>query len=863
MPEDLRTRVDASLQDLPDETARESEARFRATLEYAPIGMALVGLDGRWRMVNRALCALVGYPEAELLELTFQDLTHPDDVGEDLEHIRGLLEGEAAAYEKEKRYLRRDGTVVWVHLSVSLMRSPHGEPLYFISQVLDISARKCAEEALRFSEAKFAGIVSLSNDAIISVDEEQRITLFNRGAERIYGYSAEEVLEQPLTLLIPERFRAGHTAHLHAFGITEVPSRSMAERGTARIVGRRKGGEEFVAEASISQHSLGGTRIYTAVVRDVTERERREERERILAAAGRVLAASLEFEESLRSVVGFAVPALADWCVLELLGPDGRQRVAETAAADPEKGAVLRELRDRFPSGGWGFPSLRGGGTDSGVPRLFTGFPDGPPGEDATDPERIALTRRLDPRSALSVPLVAHGRHFGTLTFVVSESSRRYGPEDLALAEELGRVAALAIDNARLYRLAREARGAAERAADRTARLQRVTAAFAEAITPGQVTQVVMKEGVAALGASAGSLALLRDEDRALEVLGSVGLPERVSESWRRFSLDAPVPLTEAVRTGLPVLVASREELGSRFPWLAAEEIHAAWAAVPLFSGGRVLGAIGVSYDHPCEFEAEERDFLLDVARQCAEALERARLYELEREARSQAEAASRARDDILGVVAHDLRNPLTAISMYASLLLEAPRDPETQRGQLRTMLELTEQMNRLIQDLLDVSRIEAGQLRVHPAPLPVPPLLDDALDLVRMAAGARGISLEVDVQGGLPRVFADRDRVLQVLSNLLGNAVKFTPRGGRVRLRAWGTKGEVEIAVSDSGPGIPPDHLPLVFDRFWQGDARRVGAGLGLAIARGIVEAHGGRIRAESASGAGSTFSFTLPATI
>ncbi len=863
MPDDLRTRMDAALQDLPDETAREGEERFRATLEYAPIGMALVGLDGRWRMVNRALCTLVGYPEDELLRLTFQDLTHPDDVGDDLESIRGLLEGETVAYEKEKRYLRRDGSVVWVLLSVSLMRAPDGEPLYFISQIQDISARKRAEEALRYSEAKFAGIVSLSNDAIISVDEEQRITLFNRGAERIYGYPAEEVLEQPLTILIPERLRDGHAAHLLAFGISEVPSRSMAERGTSRIVGRRKNGEEFVAEASISQLSLGGTRIYTAVVRDVTERERREERERILAAAGRVLAASLEFEESLRSVVGFAVPALADWCVLELLAPDGCQRVAETAAADPEKRSALRELRDRFPAGGWGFPSVRGAGADSGVPRLFTGFPDAPPGEAAPDPERLDLIRRLDPKSALSVPLVAHGRHFGTLTFVVSESARRYGPEDLALAEELGRVAALAIDNARLYRLAREARGAAERAADRTARLQRVTAAFAEALTPGQVTEVVMKEGVAALGASAGSLALLRDDGRELEILGSVGPREGGAETVRRFSLDAPVPLTEAVRTGLPVLVTSRQELASRFPQLAADDAHSAWAAVPLFSGGRVLGGIGLSYERACEFADEERDFLLDVARQCAEALERARLYELEREARAQAEAASRARDDILGVVAHDLRNPLTAISMYASLLLEAPRDAETQRGQLRTMLELTEQMNRLIQDLLDVSRIEAGQLRVHPTPLPVPPLLDDALDLVRMAAGARGISLEVDAQGGLPRVLADRDRVLQVLSNLLGNAVKFTPRGGRVTLRAWGRKGEVEVAVSDSGPGIPPDHLPRVFDRFWQGDARRAGAGLGLAIARGIVEAHGGRIRVESSDGAGSTFAFTLPATL
>jgi signal transduction histidine kinase len=211
--------------------------------------------------------------------------------------------------------------------------------------------------------------------------------------------------------------------------------------------------------------------------------------------------------------------------------------------------------------------------------------------------------------------------------------------------------------------------------------------------------------------------------------------------------------------------------------------------------------------------------------------------------------------------VAHDLRNPLTAISMYASLLLEMPRDADTQRGQLRTVLELTDQMNRLIQDLLDASRIEAGQLRVNPAPLRLPPLLADAAEMVRMAAAERGVSLRVQAAEGLPPVLADRDRVLQVLSNLLGNAVKFTPRGGDVLVLASARDGVVEVAVADTGAGIAPEQLPHVFDRFWQGDARRKGAGLGLAIARGIVEAHGGSIRAESDPGRGSTFTFTLPA--
>ncbi|MET0400311.1 MAG: PAS domain S-box protein [Longimicrobiaceae bacterium] len=849
MLEDPRRRVGSARPATGGGAASEGEERFRATLEHAPIGMALVGLDGRWLMVNRALCRIVGYPEEELLGLTFQDLTHPDDVDADRESVRSLTAGEIPDYEKEKRYLRRDGSVVWALLSVSLVRGNAGEPLYFISQIQDITARKQAEEALRYSEAKFAGIVSLSTDGIISVDEEERITLFNQGAQRIYGYAPEEVLEQPLGMLIPERFRGGHSGHLRAFGLSGTPSRAMAERGTTRIVGLRKDGAEFVAEASISQLSLGGSRIYTAVVRDVTDRERREERERILAAAGRVLAASLEFEESLRSVVDFAVPTLADWCVLDLLAPDGRPRAVRTAAADPALAEALAAA------------CRRGDGDGASLAGTWTAEPTASGARLAAHvPGDAELPRPLAPCSAMTVPLVAHGRAFGALTLAACGPRRRYGPEDLALAEELGRVAALAIDNARLYQVAREARHAAERSADRTARLQRVTAALAGALTRAEVAEVAVREGVEALEASAGTLTLLDEETGELEVVRAVGLPQEMLDAWRRFPLNADAPLAEAVRAGEPVLLTSRDEMAARYPGVAAILRHQAWAAVPLLWGGRALGAIGLSFAEARPFSGEDRDFLLAIGRQCAGTLDRARLFERERRARAEAEAASRARDDILGVVAHDLRNPLTAISMYASLLLEMPRDADTQRGQLRTVLELTDQMNRLIQDLLDASRIEAGQLRVRPSPLPLAPLLADAAEMVRMAAAGRGVALRVHAPEGLPPVLADRDRVLQVLSNLLGNAVKFTPRGGDVLVRAAAADDGVAVSVEDTGVGIPPEHLPHVFDRFWQGDARRKGAGLGLAIARGIVEAHGGRIRARSTPGHGSTFTFTLP---
>jgi PAS domain S-box-containing protein len=845
-----------------DVPAWKGETPFRAVLENAPIGMALVALDGRWGVVNRALCRITGYPEEELVRLTYHDVTHPADITADLENVRRLLAGETSSYEMEKRYLRRDGSEVWVLLSVALMRGPDGAPLYFITQVQDISARKAAETALRYSEAKLAGIVSLSTDGIVSVDDAMRITLFNQGAERIYGYAAEEVLEQPLEMLVPQRFRRTQAAQLRAFAEEAAAAGPGAQPRHARIVGLRRDGGEFVAEASVSQLAIGGTRLLTAVVRDITERERRQERERLLAEAGRVLAASLEYEESLRSVVEVAVPDLADWCVLDLLDGGAGPRAAETAAADPERRDTLRELLAHYPEAV--APGPRVDVVDRGRPLLFAEVPEERFLAGARDERHRALLRRLEPRSAMVVPLVARGRVFGSLTLAASESGRRYGVADLALAEELGRRAALAIDNARLYRAAREARAAAERAAERMERLQHATAAFAGALTPAGVAEVVIREGVAAFGADAGVMVMTTPDGTELEVLASAGLAEPVVERWRRFSVDTPLPLAEAVRTRECVLVTGRDALAARFP-LAVEPAsaagHHAWAAAPLLADHHALGAIGLSFTEARDFSADDRDFLGAIAAQCAGALERARLYEGERRARAQAEAATRARDELLGVVAHDLRNPLTAISMYASLLLDAPRDPESQRAPLRSVLELTDQMNRLIHDLLDASRLESGQLRVHPGPLAVRTVLAEAREMVRLAAEKRGVEIVLDVPGGLPRVLADRDRLLQVLSNLVGNAVKFTPRGGRVTLRAGGADGELAFAVSDTGVGIPAEQLPRVFDRYWQADARRTGAGLGLAIARGIVEAHGGRIWVDSAPGEGSTFSFTLPA--
>ena len=239
---------------------------------------------------------------------------------------------------------------------------------------------------------------------------------------------------------------------------------------------------------------------------------------------------------------------------------------------------------------------------------------------------------------------------------------------------------------------------------------------------------------------------------------------------------------------------------------------------------------------------------------------ERDALIARERAAREEAEAAVQSRDDILAIVSHDLRNPLGTISMTVGLL-EAASGGERSRAQAAIIRRAIAHMNRLIQDLLDVNLIAAGGLTVQAGPLEVAPLLEDVRASLAPLAERKSQQLEVRACDGA-RALADADRVRQVLSNLVGNASKFTPEGGRISMSAEAEGGEVRFCVSDTGPGIEARDLPHIFDRFWQvRRVRRGGVGLGLAISKGIVEAHGGRIWATSEPGVGSRFHFTLPA--
>jgi signal transduction histidine kinase len=275
---------------------------------------------------------------------------------------------------------------------------------------------------------------------------------------------------------------------------------------------------------------------------------------------------------------------------------------------------------------------------------------------------------------------------------------------------------------------------------------------------------------------------------------------------------------------------------------------------VPLVSRGQTLGVITAASPKGKVFTEDDLSLFVDLARGGSFAIDNARLY-------LDAQQAIRAREQVLAIVSHDLRNPLNAITLASQLLQMSPLSDED-KEQAQVIDLSAKRMSRLIADLLDITRLEGGKrLPIEPEPVDVGALLGEAYELFKSQASQQQITLRFEPDDGVPPVLADRHRVMQVLSNLIGNSLKFTPQGGIIACHAKQAESEVLFTLSDTGPGIPQQDLGRIFNPYWQSErAERMGAGLGLPIVKGIVESHGGRIWVESEEGNGTRFYFTLP---
>jgi PAS domain S-box-containing protein len=408
-----------------------------------------------------------------------------------------------------------------------------------------------------------------------------------------------------------------------------------------------------------------------------------------------------------------------------------------------------------------------------------------------------------------------------------------------------------------------------EKHADRRAAvLHRLSSALSRALSAEEAASVVSMEARDVVGAPAGAVLLLEGSGTAVERVFTYGEnPVSIATILSSAPLEANLPLCEATRTGKLVWLAGPDVIDARYPHLAsvrAEVDAQTWGAVPIVFEGRTRGAIGFRLTSVRPLSVEEETLLLAIGQHCGQAIERARLHDAAEAARADAEHASRAKDEFLAILGHELRNPLSPILTAVQLMRL-----RGESGSVREQNIIERQVNHLIHivdDLLDISRVARGKIQLELRPIKLRSLLTKAVEITSPLFEAKRQRLDVRYLDDEIWLEADETRLCQVLTNLLSNASKYTPARGHITIDARRDQGRITIRVRDDGNGITPDLLPRVFDLFVQGtrgtERHQGGLGIGLALVRNLVRLHGGTVAAHSAgAGHGSEFTVDLPA--
>jgi PAS domain S-box-containing protein len=666
-----------------EDARHASQSELRAILDHTAAVVYLKALDGRYLVVNRRFEELFHLSEAEARGKTSHDLFPTPMADRFRANDRRALEA-GEPIEFEETVPQDDGLHTYISIKFPV-RDPEGRVYAVCGISTDITARRRAEDELRQQREWLRVTLTSIGDAVIATDRAGRVIFMNPVAEALTGWTQDLAAGHPLE----EVFRI---VNEDTGNPVENPAHRVLKDG--KVVGlanhtvllARDGREIPIDDSGAPIRDAGGEVTGVVLVfRDVRERRQRDARTRFLAEAGRVLSSSLDYDLTLNTLARLAVPVLADWCIVHILEADGGLRRLQTAYADPAKADVARRLEGhygRLATTDFRSPAHRlirvmRSGEPELVPSVTADWLDSV----SLDPEHRRLLKELAPQTLMHVPLVIRGRPLGVITCVRTDAGHPYGDDDLALAQELARRGAVAVENAQLFR----------------------------------------------------------------------------------------------------------------------------------------------------------------------EAL-----------------IANRAKDEFLATLSHELRTPLNAMLGWTRMLRTGMLDASTAARAVDVIERNTKLQAQLIEDLLDVSRIITGKLRIELRPVNLAQITEQALESVRSAAEARAISLETDLDTDRAIISGDPDRLQQVVWNLLSNAIKFTPPGGRVLVSLRPVNSCVRLEVRDSGPGIHPEFLPHVFERFRQADSSSTrqhgGLGLGLAIVRHLVDAHGGVVRADNAPEGGAVFSVEFP---
>jgi PAS domain S-box-containing protein len=700
-------------------------------------------------------------------------------------------------------------------------------------------------------------IADTASDAIITIDEQSTILFINRAAEKIFGYTRAELIGQSMTMLMPEYLR-----HLHRGGLKHYLSTGARHISwdAVELPGLHKDGREIPLELSFGEFAEDGRRFFTGIARDITERRKLERRLAVQFQVARILTES----DSLATAAPLLLQSISEslgWEMGQMWDVDRDANVMRWLAAWRGSSVPAAEFEDasrnRTFLRGMGLP---GRIWETGVSDWISDI--------ATDGNfpRSLFAAKAGFRSAFGFPITFGNQVSGVLEFFSCESQ----PPDQILQEmmsgignQIGQfVERQRAEEERVRLLDREqrARHEVEVAMDRMARVQTVTEVALSHLSLDRLLAELLDRVRDAMDVDTVVIMLL-EEDNDLVAWATKGLELDVRI---RVPLGAGFAGRVAEQKS-PIVIDDIDTADLYTPFLREKGVKSL-LGVPLLVGGRVVGVVHVGRLVRRPFTDDDTRLLQLVAFRIALAIDNARLFEEERVARREAEAASRAKDEFLTTISHELRTPLTPVIGWIHMIRNGILPEKEVEHGLAVIEKNSHALKRLINDLLDMSAILTGKMRMEELPVSLGDVVSEAVETVRPLAAAGDIQLHVtfhDWQNEI--VSGDRARLLQIFWNLFNNAIKFSSPGGRVKVECQANGSEAVVSVEDTGQGIAPDFLPFVFDRFRQADGSKTrahgGLGLGLALVKSFVEAHKGNVSVTSQGpGQGSRFEVRLP---
>ncbi len=708
-------------------------------------------------------------------------------------------------WEGELLHTCKDGRQVVVESRQVLTRIAHNQPALILEINRDITFTHLSERRrAEVDQLRLAAIVESSDDAIISKTLDGIITSWNLAAERTFGYSSQEAVGKSITLIIPEELRKEEEMILSRLRKGE----HIDHFETVRM---RKDGSRLDISLTISpiKNSVGQIIGASKIARDITESKRLQRNLQFLSDASKVLSSSLDYKTTLQTIARLAVPHIADWCTIDILAEDGSIEPLVVAHVDPQKVQWARELRKKYPikmDAPYGIPQV----LRTGVSELVPFISDDMLVAAALDDEQLALLRNIGFTSGMTIPLVIDGKARGTLTFALAESIRHYTHADLVMAEELASRASLAIQNAQLYREIHQSRD----------QLDIILHGVADGIVVNDIHHRIIyaNEAAARMTGFASIQELMETPAPA-----AAARFEIIDEQRR--------PFPPSQFTYLRVLAGEREAEAVMGYMNRAEGKAERWSflkSLPILNElGEVIMVVTIMHDITERVLAEQR------------------------------------KDVFISMASHELKTPVTSLKGFTHVLQLRLAKHEDQQG-LHYLSRMDAQLNKLtklITDLLDISRMQVGELAFQREPFNLDSLLDEIVENVQAGTTTHAIIVEGKTDA---QILGDKDRLGQVFINLLTNAIKYSPHADKVMLRLRREQNQAIVSVQDFGIGVDEAYHQKIFERFYQvsdpEERTFPGLGIGLYISKEILDRHAGHITLKSRRGKGATFSVTLP---